>query len=149
MLLEWINSRVVFFEWKTFSTSLTGKFLVQSDSVIVLDKTVLLQIETIFHLSYFLLNVLILVRKEILMLLLSFYSSFCVHVSITKKSESKLKFTGLDIRKFVSNKEFVGVMNNLEILDIIQRISKSLVKKKGIKIRGAYDKFPDFFRMGI
>ena len=70
-------------EYQNFSHSLASTLLVQSDSVIILGKTVLLQITTIFHLSYFLFNF---GWNEIFRLLLIWLSiiSLYRHVSITK-----------------------------------------------------------------
>ena len=54
-IVEWTSSRDGLQREKDFSNSLAGTLLVQSDAVILLDKTVVLQIVEIFRRSYFLL----------------------------------------------------------------------------------------------
>ena len=56
-----INRGTVLLEGREFSHNLAGTVLVQSNSVIVLGKTIVLCIVKIFHSSYFLFNVFILV----------------------------------------------------------------------------------------
>ena len=66
------------------SHSLVGTPLVPSNSLMILGKTVVLQIVPIFRLSYFLFNVFISVGMKYDFIKLPFYSFFYAHVSVTK-----------------------------------------------------------------
>ena len=65
-LADWATFKDRLQQEKDFSHSLVCTLLVQSNSVIVLDKTIVLQIVINIRSSYFLINVLILVRMKYL-----------------------------------------------------------------------------------